>query len=308
MSAGVKASRFNDRTTLKAIEATVPGLGDRLGAQAVDRLTTGPPTPTATALRSRNGLPGSGLLEVAYVGNRSAQLLNDHQRLTEHQPGAGGRAAQARCWRPQQPQRRLRQLPSDGGIPGSDDHQLTACIRTTIRCRSTWLRTKGRYNINLNYTYGKSLGIVRRLMTSSTFATTTASWPAIAANSSTSPTRSNWATPSRATQFAKGIVNGWQISGITQIQSGVNLTGNTGYNYNLDTGGYQDRQRATQCIPRSINGTDSIALRPLHHLRPVHGLEGQPVCQWRLLLASDYVRVATARRSKPVYGPDVHEQ
>ncbi len=32
----------------------------------------------------------------------------------------------------------------------------------------TWVRTKGRYTINMNYTYGKAMGIVNPALDSST--------------------------------------------------------------------------------------------------------------------------------------------
>ena len=40
-------------------------------------------------------------------------------------------------------------------------------------------------------------------------------------------------------KFAGGFVNGWQISGVAQIQSGVNLTGQRGQNFGLALNSYK---------------------------------------------------------------------
>ena len=41
--------------------------------------------------------------------------------------------------------------------------------------------------------------------------------------------------PVRNNKLAGGFVNGWQISGITQVQSGANLTGQRGQNFGMNT-------------------------------------------------------------------------
>ena len=65
--------------------------------------------------------------------------------------------------------------------------------------------------------------------------------------------------------LAKGLVNGWQISGITQLQSGVNLqmnTGNENFNLSLPAG----------ISARTINGTESIQVQPILTCNPTSGL------------------------------------
>ena len=45
-------------------------------------------------------------------------------------------------------------------------------------------------------------------------------------------------SPLHGNRLAAGAVNGWQLSGITQLQSGANLTGNFGgYNYAMNLNG-----------------------------------------------------------------------
>ena len=100
----------------------------------------------------------------------------------------------------------------------------------------TWGRHAGRYTIQANYTLQKALGIV---------------------NSNNNPfnLRSNYGVQGtdrrqlfniaysvdlgklvHSSRFVNGAANGWQISGITQLESGANLTYSGGYfqnnNYN----------------------------------------------------------------------------
>src|SRR5205814_8883940 len=69
-----------------------------------------------------------------------------------------------------------------------------------------------------------------------------------------------------------GVVDGWQFSGITSVQSGVNLTANSA-NQNFNTTSSISSSLKTQpnslnafvstITPYSINGTDQIALNPI---------------------------------------------
>ena len=63
-------------------------------------------------------------------------------------------------------------------------------------------------------------------------------------------------------KIAGGFVNGWQLSGISQVQSGINLAGNTGNNFNLNVNGATFANTGYLISARSVSGTDSIALRP----------------------------------------------
>ena len=81
----------------------------------------------------------------------------------------------------------------------------------------TWVRTKGRYTINMNYTFGKAMGIVN---------------PALDQFNLDQQLRCSGGQPHPhlqrrlldrigqsvpGTRFCGGFVNGWQLSGITQI-------------------------------------------------------------------------------------------
>ena len=103
-------------------------------------------------------------------------------------------------------------------------------------------------------------------------------------------------------RFAKGLVNGWQISGITQMQSGVNLTGATGYNYNLAATGFQTVD-GYNISPRSINGTESIPLRPILTCDPGANLGPKQYVNGACFKLPTVPGGNGPLASKPVYGP-----
>ena len=124
-------------------------------------------------------MPWSSLLEVGLRRQPDARHPELGQRRQlghqqqQHQPGSGRRDAviknggvdpntlNANNFRPLQGFSDL-YLATNNGYANYNALQVT------------WARTKGRYTINLNYTFGKAMGIVGLLSTSSTSTTTTA--------------------------------------------------------------------------------------------------------------------------------------
>ena len=62
----------------------------------------------------------------------------------------------------------------------------------------TWVRTKGRYTINMNYAYGKSMGIVNPALDQYNLNNDYGVQPATVRRFSMPLTPSSWAIPSRA--------------------------------------------------------------------------------------------------------------
>jgi hypothetical protein len=272
VSAGVKNYSFNDATTLAAIEAYNPGSGDRLGAAAVDSKDDRTPYSDSYSFTVSQRTPFSGLAEIAYVGNRTREALNNTGGYGSNinmvpvgallKPGVGD------------PNNPTNGYDSYRPLAGFQDLNIIThgLYQNYNSMQVTWLRTKGRYNLNLNYTYGKSLGIVNPTYDSFNIKNDYGAMPGDRrqlVNAAYSVEMGNLLKSGN--KLAKGVVNGWQISGIAQVQSGINLTANTGYNYNLDAGGYKLANGYT-VSSRSINGTDSIALRPLVTCNPNGGL------------------------------------
>src|ERR1700694_914947 len=127
----------------------------------------------------------------------------------------------------------------------------------------SWVRQKGNYDIAFNYTYSKALGLVggNQLDLSQDYGAEPFDRRHLfnAAYSIELP------KPVHDNKALEGVVNGWQVSGITSVQSGVNLTGNSNSgNFNaasnisglMTTGGWN-------ISAQSINGTDQIELMPI---------------------------------------------
>ena len=79
--------------------------------------------------------------------------------------------------------------------------------------------------------------------------------------------------PVKNNKLAGGLVNGWQISGITQVQSGANLTGNRGENFGLNLNSYKIPGTTFNVSSASLLGTNNIALHPLVTCDPTANLQ-----------------------------------
>jgi hypothetical protein len=79
-------------------------------------------------------------------------------------------------------------------------------------------------------------------------------------------------SPVRNNAFLKAAVNGWQISGITQYQSGANLQMNNGsvnFNMSVPSGTLPDGSSLTN---RTVAGTQSVVMMPVLTCDPTQGL------------------------------------
>ena len=83
----------------------------------------------------------------------------------------------------------------------------------------------------------------------------------------------NLPSPIHGNRFAAGAVNGWQLSGITQIESGANLTGNSsGGNFNTQLNGVVIPGTSEKISNQSILGTNAIQLNPIITCNPTANL------------------------------------
>ena len=144
--------------------------------------------------------------------------------------------------------------------------------------QATWVRTKGRYIINMNYT------MVRRWASRITPATF--DQYNLANNYGVLPTNRpqifNAAysielgnpTHNKALGFA---INGWQLSGITQLQSGANLTGfssNQNFGASATVQAYTGNSAlvAPNLTNLSLLGSPDIQLNPIETCNPTANL------------------------------------
>jgi hypothetical protein len=169
----------------------------------------------------------------------------------------------------------------------------------------TWGRHVGRYTLQANYTLQKALGIVTGNNPNNS---ATINPFNLQSNYGVQPTDRrqlfniaysiNLGNPLHAHGFLEGATGGWQISGITQLQSGANLTysggynGNTNFNMQLSCGTVTPAPANPFCVDsfiipgtisaanpkgiavnnQSIVGTNAVQLNPRVICNPNSGL------------------------------------
>jgi hypothetical protein len=206
------------------------------GPSAVDSTDNNQPYTDSWSFTVGQQTPWQGYLEAAYVGNRSRDLENSTggagsninlvplgAMFSATDPVTGNAntnpgSANANDWRP---------------LQGYGDlNQATNNLYANYNAlQVTWVRHVGRYTVQANYSYQKSLGIVAATYNPFNLASNYGVLPgdrrqlfnvAYSIDEGTAIHTSN--------HFVSGAVNGWQLSGIMSIQSGANLTygGNTG--------------------------------------------------------------------------------
>jgi hypothetical protein len=140
----------------------------------------------------------------------------------------------------------------------------------------SWVRQKGRYDITMNYTYSKSLGIVGadQLNLSQDYGAE----PYDRRNIFNAAYSIELGNPVQGSnKFLRGVVNGWQLSGITQLQSGVNLSASStagAFNAtgNINSSLHVQNAYHSTVSAYSINGTDQVPLQPLITCNPTANL------------------------------------
>jgi hypothetical protein len=217
-------------------------------------------------------LPWASLLEVAYVGNSSRDLAINS--------GAGSN---------------INLVPIGAMLnQGVDPNTLTADNFRPLKgfsdlnlatnkgyanynaLQMTWVRTKGRYTVNANYTYGKSMGIVNPGVDQFNLAND------YGVQSTNRTHIFNMAYSVEAgnpvkNKIAGGLVNGWQISGILQLESGANLAGfssgtNSASNFSMNLNGAKVPGTTYNISNVSLLGTNDIQLNPILTCNPTSGL------------------------------------
>ncbi|HVW84818.1 MAG TPA: hypothetical protein VHB50_09050, partial [Bryobacteraceae bacterium] len=216
-------------------------------------------------------MPWSSLLEVAYVGNRSRDLPQTSGQgsainlvpvgatLSSKNGGIDPNSLVANNFRPLQGFGNIA-LATNGLYSNYNSMQMT------------WVRTKGRYVINLNYTYGKAMGIVNASRDPFNLRNDYGVLPTNRTHIFNAAYSIELGDPVR-NKAAGYVVNGWQVSGILQWQSGANLTGfssnnNFGANYNH----YKVPGTQFDVSNLSLLGTDAIQLNPTLTCDPASGL------------------------------------
>jgi hypothetical protein len=264
---------------------TNPGTG-AIGTDALTKGEDKTPLTTSYSFTISQRIPGASLLEVSYVGNQSKDELCGTDNL---------------CLVNAVPYGALLNLKGSGTDPNSlgsgdvDKYRPFTLYENLHASRHmyysnynslqvSWVRQKGKYDISANYTYGKALGILSGgVAQPDTFNINNDYGPQPfdrrhIFNAAYSIELGN---PIRNSAIGKAVVNGWQLSGITQVQSGSNLSANTttGTNFSLNANGYglsslndyygvptQKADGSANLVTvsaRTILGTDNMVLQPI---------------------------------------------
>jgi hypothetical protein len=241
-----------------------------LSPGAVDSKDDRQPLTKSYSFTIAQRLPWSSLLELAYVGNESTDLAYTGgvassvnlvpigSMLSSKNGGADPNQLVANNFRPLQ------------GFSAVNlaTHGIYANYNAM---QATWIRTKGRYTVNLNYTFGKALGIISSTFDSfnmgNNYGVQTGDRRHVF-NAAYSVELGNFSR----NKVAGGFVNGWQISGILQLQSGANLTGNRSNNFSMNLNSYKVPGTSFNVSNTSLLGTTDIQLRPLVTCNPTANL------------------------------------
>jgi hypothetical protein len=243
--------------------------------------------------------PWSGLLEASYVGNNSHDLPNTGGAgsdlnlvpvgalLSSRNGGVDPNSLTANNFRPMP---LYSNLPLANNTWHSDYNAL----------QLTWVRTKGRYTINMNYTYGKSLGIVG-IYDKFNLNNNYGVMPANRKQIFNAAYSIELGSPIQHSMFGKGLINGWQLSGITQIQSGVNLTGLDGENFGMALNSATIPGTSFDISDASLLGTTDIQLNPIVTCNPASHLAKN-----QYINPSCYSFPTAIGQNGPTIGPTVY--
>ncbi len=270
-----------------------------LGASAVDGKDTRQPYTDSYSVTVSRRMPWSSLLEVAYVGNRSRDLAqNDGQGSNlnlvpvgamNKDPAVDPNSLTADNFRP---------LRGFSGI-NIATHGLYSNYNAL---QTTWVRTRDKYVINLNYTFSKSMGILNSTWDSFNLANN------YGVQSNNRPHIFNAAYSIELGNFTKnkaagGFVNGWQVSGMLQFQSGPNLAGFQNENFAMNLNSYKIPGTTYNVSNVALLGTNGIQLNPIQTCDPRSGLGPQQYINASCFAFPTAIGQNGPTIMRPIYGP-----
>jgi carboxypeptidase family protein len=187
--------------------------------------------------------------------------------------------------------------------------------------QALWARTRGRYTINLNYTFSKAEGVLGtgggNLINEFNVHQNIGVLP----NSRKQLFNAAYAIElpkANVNKWLGGAVNGWEVTGVVQVQSGPNLTGYQNQNFGMSYSGVNGTNGSSAIIPGSISlqnpagiaisnlsllGTPEIQLNPIVTCNPASGLKAHQYINASCLEAPTQVGQNGPTLLPPIYGP-----
>ncbi len=198
---------------------------------AVDSKDNSQPYTDSWSVNVDQRTPWQGLLEAAYVGNRSRELQNTNggagsninlvplgAMLTATNPGN----ANANNYRP---------LNTPAGLGYGDLNLATNNLYGNYNAMQiSWARRSKLFTIQANYTWQKALGIVSPTINPFKLASNYGVQPTDRRQLFNAAYSVDLGNHVHVNPLVNGAMNGWQLSGITQMESGANITYGGGYN------------------------------------------------------------------------------
>jgi hypothetical protein len=262
-------------------------------------------------------LPWRSIFELSYIGNRSRDLPSQGNggsegfnskninlvpvgsMLASNNGGNNPNNLSADTFRPLQGYSDLYEVTHNGH---SNYNGLQA----------VWARTAGRYTVNLNYTYSKALGIVgcngnlcNQFDLDSNYG--------VLPNSRKHLFNAVYSVElpkANISKWAGGVVNGWQITGILQLQSGPNLTAYQNQNFGMNLNGAIIPGSVSAQNPNgiaisnvSLLGTPDIQLNPVLTCDPTSGLKAHQFINGNCFAVPTQVGQNGATILPAIYGP-----
>jgi hypothetical protein len=296
--------------------ASIPFSAAPPAPSAVDSRDDRQPYTDSYSFTISQRLPWTSLLELAYVGNQSHDLQNTG--------GAGSNINLVPVGSLfGQPNPATANADNFRPLPGYQDVNLATnnLYANYNALQVTWARQKGRYALQLNYSFQKAMGIVtpgnNGQPTLDPF--NLANSYGVQSGNRTHLFNASYSVelgnPIHNNKFAAGAINGWQISGITQWESGANLTYNSGTNDNfnmqlngaiipgtqnvVNSGGSNGIAIGNQ----SILGTNAIQLNPILTCNPTSNLGPHQFANGNCFAVPTQVGVNGPTLLPAIYGP-----
>jgi len=254
------------------------------------------------------------LMEVAYVGNTTRDISSSNMDINKIPLGAllasnnGGVDPNTLTGNV-----KFRPLPGYGdlNIATNNLHSNYNSLQVT------WLRSKGRYTINMNYTYGKAMGNTNGFYDQFNLANNYG----VLSSNRTHIFNAAYVIDlgsHTSNKMAGGLINGWQLSGITQLESGPNLSGYQGENFGMNTNSGNipvpgvdcnasdkafDPTKCFHVSNASILGTTDVQLQPLITCNPRSGLAAHQFINPNCFAEPTQVGQQGPTMPPPIYGP-----
>jgi hypothetical protein len=229
------------------------------GTNSLDPSDSQQPETRSYSFTISQRMPGSSLFEISYVGNEARYLnnwnnnygnLNQIPYGTLFQPQNlsmfGTPQSVAECMAADPKKTRIDCISASPDTTKLQPYPLYGTIHEIIHklysnynsLQASWNKQSGRVNYLVNYTFSKSLGILGEGGNNGVGDPTT-----LRNNYGPLPNERTQVfnaayivqlpDPIHSNKLLKGVVNGWQISGITQIQSGAPLQGQVSSNFGM---------------------------------------------------------------------------